>query len=245
MSKRMTDTDKWKKPFLKALPAEYKLFWLYLLDECDHAGIWHVELELAEMRLGIKLSHQKIRGFFKERIVEFDNETKWFLPDFIKFQYNELEEKNRAHKSVIDRLKKYSLYKENLTTIKPLPRPLQGCKDMDKEQDKDIGGVGEIGIVLGQWSTKPKLENLPIDVPAHIADVAKLRLYSTRSITLTNQQIGAMWLVFKTLKLDGNNFYQSIERVYDHFTNWIKDQPFNENDKGKKSSLPGKPIINA
>lgn len=139
MAKRMTDTDKWKKPFMKSLPIEYKCFWLYLLDECDHAGIWHVELEHAEMRLGIKLSLQKIRGFFKERIVEFDNGTKWFLPDFISFQYGELDVKNRAHKSVVERLARYNLPAK----IKGHITPSQGCKDKDKDKDKDIkGGMG-------------------------------------------------------------------------------------------------------
>ena len=90
MAKRFTDTDKWKKTFIKSLPAEYKLFWLFILDECDHAGIWHVELEVAEARLGIKLSLEKIRGLFKERVVEFDNGTKMFLPDFVEFQYGNL-----------------------------------------------------------------------------------------------------------------------------------------------------------
>lgn len=143
MAKRMTDTDKWKKPFLKSLPIEYKCFWLYLLDECDHAGIWHVELDLAEMRLGIKLSLQKIRGFFKERIVEFDNGTKMFLPDFISFQYGELDMNNRAHKSVVERLSKYELP----IKIKGHTNPLQGGKDKDKDKDKDIGGVGDSSLV--------------------------------------------------------------------------------------------------
>jgi hypothetical protein len=145
MAKRMTDTDKWKKPFMKTLPVEYKLFWLYLLDECDHSGIWHMELDLAELRLGIKLSPQKIRGFFKERIVEFDNGTKWFLPDFISFQYGELDMNNRAHKSVVDRLLKYNLPAK----IKGVACPLQGAKDKDKDKDKVItGGVGDSGLVF-------------------------------------------------------------------------------------------------
>lgn len=138
----MTDTDKWKKPFMKTLPVEYKLFWLYLLDECDHSGIWHVELDLAEMRLGIKLSHQKIRGFFTERIVEFDNGTKWYLPDFIGFQYGELDMNNRAHKSVVDRLLKYNLPAK----IKGVGCPLQGAKDKDKDKDmvkENTGGAGD------------------------------------------------------------------------------------------------------
>jgi hypothetical protein len=64
MAKRYTDSEKWKKDFIKTLPAEYKLFWLYLLDECDNAGIWHVELDIAEMRLGFK----RFGGFSEKRL---------------------------------------------------------------------------------------------------------------------------------------------------------------------------------
>ena len=38
MAKRMTDTDKWKKGFIRSLPSKYKLFWLYILDDCDPFG---------------------------------------------------------------------------------------------------------------------------------------------------------------------------------------------------------------
>lgn len=109
MAKRLTDTDKWKKPFLKALPAEYKIFYLYILDDCDHAGIWHVDSEVAELRLGIKLSLVKARGLFGERVVEFDNGTKWFIPDFITFQYGVFDEKNKMYKPVTAILDKYNL----------------------------------------------------------------------------------------------------------------------------------------
>lgn len=129
MAKRFTDTDKWKKPFMKTLPAEYKLFWLYLLDSCDNAGIWHVEMEVAETRLGIKLSIERIRGLFKERVVEFDNGTKMFLPDFVEFQYGPLNIQNNAHKSVLDKLTKYNL--------QGLISPSRGAMDKDKEMDMD------------------------------------------------------------------------------------------------------------
>lgn len=136
MAKRMTDTDKWKKPFIKSLPAEYKLFWLFLLDECDHAGIWHIEMDVLELRLGIKLSLEKARGFFKEKIVVFDSGNKIFVPDFITFQYGVLSPANKAHNSVINILTRYNLMGHT--------SPLEGAKDMVKDKDKDIkGGMGE------------------------------------------------------------------------------------------------------
>lgn len=136
MAKRYTDTDKWKKSFIKSLPSEYKLFWLFILDECDHAGIWHMETDVAEMRLGVKLSLEKIRGLFKGKVVEFDGGTKLFIPDFIEFQYGELKPENKVHKSVIDRLEKYQL----MGHARGLQAPMDKDKEMDK--DKDRGGVG-------------------------------------------------------------------------------------------------------
>lgn len=129
MSKRFTDTDKWKKPFIKSLPTEYKVFWLFLLDECDHSGIWHIEMEIVEARLGIQLSLEKIRGFFKGKIVEFDGGTKMFIPGFVSFQYGILNPDNKAHRSVINSLSKYNLMGH--------VSPLQGAMDKDKELDKD------------------------------------------------------------------------------------------------------------
>jgi hypothetical protein len=122
----MSDSNKWKNPFFKSLPTEYKLFWIYILDDCDHAGVWQVDMEIAQIKLGTKLSLQKARGLFKERVVEFDNGTRWFLPDFIAFQYGELCEKNKMTKPVLSVLTKYDLM-GHLS-------PINGVKVKDKVQ---------------------------------------------------------------------------------------------------------------
>ena len=132
MAKRYRATDIWKKPFIKSLPAVYKLFWFYLLDDCDHAGIWQVDFEVAELRVGEKLNPKTAIAAFGDKIQVFDNGTKWFIVDFIEFQYGELNEKNKVHKSVIDILRK-----NKLGSFKGLASPLQDAKDKDKEKDKD------------------------------------------------------------------------------------------------------------
>lgn len=134
MAKRFTDTDKWKKSFIKSLSSAYKLLWIYITDDCDHAGIWHVDIEIASLRLGEDLNMAKALEAFEDKIVVFDDGEKWFIPSFIEFQYGELNEKNRAHQSVIKILKKYNLLKN-----KGLTRCLQAPKDKDKDKDKDKG----------------------------------------------------------------------------------------------------------
>lgn len=145
MANRYTDTNKWKKNFLKSLPAAYKLLWLYICDDCDHAGIWHVDFEVAAIRLGETVQERVALEAFGEKIISFDRGEKWFIPSFIEFQYpGGLDPKNRAHASVIKILQKYQLIDGSFKT---LTRPLEGYKDkvMDRDKDKDIpeGGAGE------------------------------------------------------------------------------------------------------
>ena len=232
MAKRFTDTDKWKKAFIKGLPAEYKLFWLYLLDECDHAGIWHVEFDLAEVRLGVKLSQEKARGLFRERVVVFDSGAKWFIPDFISFQYGELNASNRAHKSVLQQLNKYNLLKAGKVHISPL----QGAKDKEQEKDKDKeeGGMGETRLPANGFF--PDENYLQLELPKHKAETAaeRVRLTSRQSIDMT--QVYGLWDVFKQQYFTGGKYYENNEAIYRHFNNWLKDQKFtNGNYKGKQT----------
>lgn len=139
MAKRFTDTNKYKKPFIRGLQGAYKVLWDYLYHDCDHAGIWIVDFEIAQIYVGADLPINKNDAlkYFNEsekRIIEIDNGKKWFLPSFIDFQYGELNEQNRAHNSVIKILKN-----------KTLLSSLQGAKDkdkvkeLDKDKDKDKG----------------------------------------------------------------------------------------------------------
>ncbi len=135
MAKRFTDTDKWKKPFIRSMKAPYKLLWFYILDECDHAGIWQVDVDVAQIRIGEKIKIADAISAFDGRIIIFDDDQKWFLPDFIDFQYGPLNPANRAHNSVIQKLQRYDLIDG---AYKPLTSPLQGRKDKDKDMDKGI-----------------------------------------------------------------------------------------------------------
>lgn len=133
MAKRLTDTEKWKKPFIRGLDAAYKLLWFYVCDDCNHAGIWQPEFDIAKIRIGEDVQEEKAKELFKGHIIIF-NETKWFIPDFIEFQYGKLSPQNRAHNAVIHILSKYNLLNKDMMLISPL----QGAKDKDKELDMEL-----------------------------------------------------------------------------------------------------------
>ena len=90
MAKRFTDSDKWKKGFIRGLPPKYKLLWLYILDDCNHAGVWDIDFVVASIRIGIKINEKEAISFFSEQIKIFDKGQKWFVPKFIDFQFRSL-----------------------------------------------------------------------------------------------------------------------------------------------------------
>ena len=155
MAKRFTDTEKWKKPFIRGLQGAYKLLWLYICDDCDHAGIWQVDLDVAQIRIGEKIDINEAIKSFGDKIVIFDKGNKWFIPSFIEFQYpSGLNPDNRAHNSTIILLEKYNLIdKKN----KPLKSPLKGAMDMDKDMVMVKDMVKEAEIIF-LWAGNEVIE---------------------------------------------------------------------------------------
>ena len=118
MAKRFTDTDKWKKGFIRSLSPKFKLLWLYILDDCNHAGIWETDFEVASIRIGSKVTEKEASQVFASQIKIFDNGDKWFVAKFIDFQYGTLNENSRPHAAVIKLLDRYDVY--NIEGISPV-----------------------------------------------------------------------------------------------------------------------------
>jgi hypothetical protein len=100
MAKRLTDSRKWDDDWFLSLPPEFKLLWLYILDKCDHAGIFKVTKNLAEFCLTYKFDWKVVKETFKDRIVVME-EGLWFVPKFITFQYGKLNPISRIHAGII------------------------------------------------------------------------------------------------------------------------------------------------
>jgi hypothetical protein len=114
MAKRFTDTEKWKKGFVRNLPPAYKLLWLYMLDDCDNAGVWQVEVEVASIRVGAKLNEKEALKLFGNNVISFDGGSKWFIKEFVKFQQGvnhiaELNSNSNPHKSILRIVEQYKL----------------------------------------------------------------------------------------------------------------------------------------
>ena len=137
MAKRFTDSRKWDDPWFTELNSKSKLAWIYLLDKCDHCGIYKPNLSLLNFQLGSKYSKDELLQEFNKRVICITQE-KWFIPKYIKFQYGNIEaSEGRMIKTVYNYLKDNDL-------LQYLNRVSTGCqqgddtpKDKDKDKDKD------------------------------------------------------------------------------------------------------------
>ena len=155
MSKRFHDTDIWDEDWYLDMPLEYRSFWFYVKDKCDHAGIWRPNVRRFNADIDNDIDLDLALSWFnsdKERIVELES-GHWMIKDFVTFQYGKnLNLNNRVHLSVFNRLNDLEV---NLGSIRGLnevkkgsSRPQVEVKEGVKDKDKDRVIVKDISNII-------------------------------------------------------------------------------------------------
>jgi hypothetical protein len=116
---------------------------------------------------------------------------KWFIPKFIVFQYGDLDDSSRVHKSILKTLKKEGVSKE-------CRQGIDTTKDQDKDKDKDKDNVKASSNIIinvtkeeyqklietyGLTHTKEYIERLT-DYAAQFP--AKFKRYASHYATIRN-----------------------------------------------------------
>lgn len=150
MSKRFVDTDLWHKSWFWDLSPECQWLTLYIFQNCDNAGVWDINYKLPSTIHGrYNFSDNDIKQINEINFMfEFIDNKKIFITDFIKFQYGTLSENCKPHKPIIEKLKKYNLYKR---VLKGYPKGIHTLEEKEQEQykekEKDISIYGEYNNV--------------------------------------------------------------------------------------------------
>ena len=150
MAKRFIDSDIFADPWFSDLTPAEKCFWIFILTNCDHAGIWKRNFKMASFLIRTKITDE-------EKLIEKMNQDKmrmirvngdYFVPDYIKFQYGHLNPNVKLHQSVINILTQKNIWDEDkccLTVGEELPNTYQRVtKELGKssatlkDKDKDI-----------------------------------------------------------------------------------------------------------
>ena len=140
MSKRFIDTSLFNKRWFREFPPKMKLFYLYMLTQCDHAGMYDVDLELASFQTGMPVRQEDIDEYLKDHI-QVIKEDKFWIKAFPSFQYGILNQNVKAHASVMKILDKYNCLEQfgnSLVTVQDKDKDKDKVKDKDKDKEKNM-----------------------------------------------------------------------------------------------------------
>ena len=98
--KRFTETEKWNDPWFRRLKPHIKLFWQFICDVCDNAGVWQPDFEMASFQIGQEIKEEEVKEALGDRIRILDN-GKWWVAKFIFFQQKILYKDKPAHKNIL------------------------------------------------------------------------------------------------------------------------------------------------
>lgn len=150
--KRFTETGKWDDPWFRKLTPKMKCLWQFLCDRCDPAGVIDVDYELASFQIGEEISELDVQSF-GERVEKLKC-GKWWIVQFIGFQYGTLSEDCKAHGPVFASLASYCL---NDRVSKGYPKAIHSLKEKDKEKDKGVQGDKNGEAAFAEfWRLYPK-----------------------------------------------------------------------------------------
>lgn len=180
MAKRFTDNEKWQDNWFTDLTNDQKIIWIYLLDHCDNAGLWKVNIKNLNYFCSTNISVEEVISIFKNRLTQV-KEDLFLINKFCLFQYGPdfLTSKNKAVISAINKLIQIGIINEvngiytptiELTkTINTLSIPYTYTIDRvkDKEEEKVIVKNEEevIEKLKHKEMLKVKLQEVFKDIP--------------------------------------------------------------------------------
>ena len=247
MAKRFTSTDKYKNKFFRNLPGPYKLFWDYLYHDCDHAGVWIVNFEIAQMYLGSDMLVEedialKLFNTKKKRILITNDGEKWVILPFIKIQYGTLNPANRVHASVLKTLEIY-----DIDSFEKLPLTEEHIKAKSEEKIDN----SPFTIIFECWNNANIVTHRCFTVQMRGKINAKLKDYSVEEICNTIENYSAIlknnkyFFKYKWTLIDF--FQRGFDKFFDKETacaNYIinkklspKSQPVNPSFKKAKVEM--------
>lgn len=248
MAKRFISTDIFSDEFFSELSTQGKLFFIYYITNCDHAGIFKLNKKLCEFQTGINSIATVIKELSK-CIVMVRGDNIFFMPKFIKFQYPNFPKSSvKQQDSALKILLSYDIDLEKLnsylTVNQELTNPYGNVNVIDSDNVID-----NVFVNKNQKNFYLASEDV-LDLPeVKIGSVIEL-FKITKQTDISKKDVVGLWDVFKIQNLTGEKYYKSDNEVYSHFINWVKTQKIekhgtrNNQGNNKLSPSEGREIAN-
>ena len=150
MAKRFIDTGLFDDEWFCDLKQEYKVFWIYYITKCDHAGILKINERLIEFHTGVKSLETLIKDF-GNRLIRV-SENLLFCYKYIDFQYPDFPKSNvkqqQSAEKILEKLGIWDIKNKQFTNsyqrlTKDFTKSYVNVNDNDNDNDSVNGNVNE------------------------------------------------------------------------------------------------------
>jgi hypothetical protein len=125
MAKRFIDTNIFADETFCNYSKDGKLFFIYFITNCDHAGILKLNPKLLEFQTGIKSYLTVIKELGKSLVTVKEQSNIYFMPGYLKFQYPNFPKSNvKQQEGAITILKNYGLWDEKSNSYQTVTQEL-------------------------------------------------------------------------------------------------------------------------
>lgn len=150
MSKRFIDTELFNDEWFCELSKDGKLFFIYFITNCDHAGILKLNKKLFEFQTSIK-DIDKALNELKSKVILI-KESVYFMPGYLKFQYPDFpKSKVKQQEGALKILDNHGI------TLEILKSYLTVTKELEYSYDNDNDNVSDnVSVKINKVSLKNK-----------------------------------------------------------------------------------------
>lgn len=156
--KRFTDADKWSDPWFRKLSWQAKIFYLYLLDNCDPSGVWEPDYLAAAFQIGATLKWEDVIFELGDRVYWLQTNARLRVVKFIRFQYGKLSPDCVPHRRVYVALQRHGLDPNDLDRGIPdncehtlPPRVAPTLKEEEEYKDKEEEAPDWLKPAWSEW----------------------------------------------------------------------------------------------
>lgn len=157
--KRFTDADKWSDPWFRKLSWQAKLAYLYILDNCDAAGVWEPDWAAANFQIGSRIHWEDCLHEIGDRIV-WIGDARLRVVKFIRFQYGKLSKECRPHEKIFEAMERNGMKADDLdfnppcgdkTPVYTLPARVPATLQEEEEEEEKEEEAQMPGWLASAW----------------------------------------------------------------------------------------------
>ena len=227
MAKRFIDTEIFNDDWFMELSKDAKLFYIFYITNCDHAGILKLNFKIAQIQTGID-SIETVLKELSNCLLTLKHNV-YLMPSFIKYQYPNFPRSNvKQQDSALKILLSYGINEEKIKTYLTVTKELNNSYVNDNVNDNVILNkvIEEKKEILLDNLKAKFLPNKEFGIELYKNESANAQFYMEQIYrTKFSFPIHEDYVEFNSQLKLLDKVHVSLKEYAMHFRNWLATKP--------------------